>query len=96
MTRNEIIAKLRGERAILDQLGVASFRLFGSAARSEAGPQSEADFIVRFSGQPTFDRYMELKFHLEQVLATRVDLVTEDALRPALREAVERDAVRVA
>jgi len=30
------------------------------------------------------------------VLATRVDLVTEDALRPALREAVERDAVRVA
>jgi predicted nucleotidyltransferase len=96
MNPHDIIAKVKHERAALDQLGVASLRLFGSVARGEGGPQSDADFIVRFRDPPTFDRYMDLKFLLEQVVGTRVDLVTEDALRPALRQAVEQDAVRVA
>jgi predicted nucleotidyltransferase len=96
MNRNEIIAKLKGESAVFNQLGVASLKLFGSAAWGEAGSQSDADFIVRFRGSPTFDRYMDLKLHLVQVLGIRVDLVTEGALRPALRHAIEQDAVRVA
>jgi predicted nucleotidyltransferase len=96
MDRNEIIEKLSLERAAFDRLGIASLRLFGSADRGEAGPHSDADFIVRFRNAPTFDRYMDLKFHLEQVLGTQVDLVTEGGLRPALRAAIERDAVRVA
>jgi predicted nucleotidyltransferase len=96
MNPNDIILKLKHERAVLDQLDVASLRLFGSVARGDAGPLSDADFIVRFRGPPTFDRYMDLKFFLEEMVGRRVDLVTEGALRPALRAAVEQDAVRVA
>ncbi len=96
MDRSDIVAKLKSEKAALDRLGVASLHLFGSAARGGAHANSDADFLVRFKGAPTFDLYMDLKLHLEQVLGAKVDLVTEGALRPFLREAIERDAVRVA
>ena len=52
--------------------------------------------LVRFSSAPTFDRFMDLKMLLEDILGRRVDLVTEAALRPELRPQIEREAVRVA
>lgn len=73
-----------------------SLRLFGSAARDLSGRESDADFLVRFQGPPSFDRFMDLKQLLEDTLGVRIDLVTEDALRPSMRETVERDAIRVA
>ncbi len=96
MNKAEIIVRLVGQRDALQALGVSALRLFGSAARDSAVETSDADFIVRFSAPPTFDRYMDLKLHLERVLGMRVDLVTETAMRPELREAIERDAVHVA
>ncbi len=96
MNKSDIIARLAGQRDALQALGVSALRLFGSAARDSASGTSDADFLVRFSAPPTFDRYMDLKLHLERVLGVRVDLVTESAVRPELREAIERDAVRVA
>ncbi|MGQ0484263.1 MAG: nucleotidyltransferase family protein [Hyphomicrobiales bacterium] len=94
MNKSEIIDRIAGQRDTL--LGVSALRLFGSAARGGASEASDADFIVKFAALPTFDRYMDLKLHLEHVLGMRVDLVTEAAVRPELREAIERDAVRVA
>jgi predicted nucleotidyltransferase len=96
MTRDHILSALKSEHAALRRLGVASLRLFGSAARDEAAENSDADFLVSFEGAPTFDHYMNVKFLLEDRLGVRIDLVTEAALRPELREAIERDAVRVA
>jgi uncharacterized protein len=54
------------------------------------------DFLVRFEGAATYDRFMDLKLHLETVLGVPVDLVTEDALRPEMRQAMTRDALLVA
>jgi predicted nucleotidyltransferase len=96
MNKTDIIGRLTGQRDVLQALGVAALRLFGSAARDSASESSDADFVVKFSEPPTFDRYMDLKLHLERVLGVQVDLVTEAAVRPELREAIERDAVRVA
>ena len=72
--------------------------MFGSAARGDDFDPavSDADFLVRFQGRASCDRYIALKQFLEETLGLRVDLVTEDALRPAMRESVERDAVNVA
>jgi predicted nucleotidyltransferase len=39
---------------------------------------------------------MDLKFFLEDLLGSKVDLVTRAALKPALRPEIERDAIRVA
>jgi uncharacterized protein len=96
MDSSHIIAKLSADRDALKNLGVASLKLFGSAARDVAGAESDADFLVRFDGAPSYDRFMDLKFHLEDALGIRVDLVTEDALRPEMRQSVERDALLVA
>jgi uncharacterized protein len=96
MNSSRIIAKLSADRHALNNLGVASLKLFGSAARDAAGADSDADFLVRFNGAPSYDRFMDLKFHLEYALGIRVDLVTEDALRPEMRQSVERDALLVA
>jgi uncharacterized protein len=95
MDSARIISLLRNDNT-LASLGVASLRLFGSAARDSAKPGSDADFLVQFAGTPSFDRYMDLKLHLEGVLGIPVDLVTEDALRPELRTIVEKDALLVA
>jgi uncharacterized protein len=91
-----IIAKLSADRDALKNLGVASLKLFGSAARDAAGADSDPDFLVRFDVAPSYDWFMDLKFHLEDALGIRVDLVTEDALRPEMRQSVERDALLVA
>ncbi len=95
MNSSDIISKLKSD-ARLTTLGVESLKLFGSAARNTSRAGSDADFLVRFSGTPTFDRFMDLKFHLEDVLGVSVDLVTEDALRPEMRQSVEKDALLVA
>jgi uncharacterized protein len=95
INRNFVLSKLSNDAA-LKMLGVVSLKLFGSAARDAARAGSDVDFLVRFSGTATYDRYLDLKFHLEEVLGVRVDLVTEDALRPEMRQAVEKDALLVA
>jgi predicted nucleotidyltransferase len=38
---------------------------------------------------------MELKFYLEDLLGTGVDLVTEKALRPEVRQAIEEEMINV-
>jgi predicted nucleotidyltransferase len=96
MTRNEISDLIKARLPQLDVLNVESLHLFGSAARGEARPRSDADFIVRFKSAPSYDQFMDLKLLLEDALGTRIDLVTERAIRPELRDKIERDSVRVA
>jgi predicted nucleotidyltransferase len=80
----------------LRSLGVDSLALFGSVARGEAGATSDVDLLVRFTGPVTFDRFMDVKLLLEDILGRRVDLVTEEGLRTEVRPYVERDLLRVA
>ena len=75
---------------------MSSLSLFGSVARGDATASSDVDLLVRFNGPATFDRYMDLKLFLEDLLGRRVDLVTEQALRKELRARVEQELLRVA
>lgn len=96
MFHTEIRERLRRHRNTLAELGVKRLAVFGSAARGENGPDSDVDLLVEFVDAPTFDRYMELKFWLEDLLGRKVDLVTGGALRPELAPTIEREAVDVA
>ncbi len=95
MKREEILQRLAAHREDLAAFGVKSLALFGSVARGEARPESDLDILVEFEDSTTFDRYMELKFFLEELLGCRVDLVTRKALKPRLRPYVEQEAVYV-
>lgn len=96
MERDLVVQRLRDHRDAIAGFGVASLAVFGSTARDTARPDSDVDILAEFVGPATFDGYMGLKFYLEDLLGVRVDLVTEQGLRPELRAAVEREAVRVA
>lgn len=96
MRRDDALAVLRAHSGDLAQFGVKSLALFGSVARDEAGPESDLDLLVEFEDAATFDRYMNLKLYLEDLLGSRVDLVMRKALRPRMVPVVEREAVRVA
>jgi uncharacterized protein len=65
-------------------------------ARDEARADSDVDLLVELEAPVTFDRYMDVKFYLEDLLAKPVDLVTALSLKPQLRAIVEREAIRVA
>ena len=92
---HEIIGNQR--EAILtlaEQHGATNVRVFGSVARGDAGPDSDIDLLVdqdwsRLSGWGG----MELVVALEDLLGRRVDVATEEELRPGLREQVLREAV---
>ena len=94
MTRTEILQGLSRERDRLRALGVRRLSLFGSAARGEDTSASDLDFLVEFD-RKTFRNYMGLLRFLESVHGRRVDLVIRETLKPALRDAVVREAIDV-
>jgi predicted nucleotidyltransferase len=97
MEKNRIIELLRENLvAIQDRFGVKRLMLFGSVVHGTMRPESDVDILVDFNGQPDFDRFMDLKFFLEDLLMMKVDLVTRDALRPRMRPAIEQEALNVA
>ena len=94
--RDQVLAILHDRSAEIEALGVTRLMLFGSVARGDDGPQSDVDVLVQFTGAPTFDGYMDLKFLLEDALHSRVDLVTTTGLREEIRDAVLAEALLVA
>lgn len=91
----EELLKVNRERilGIAARHGARNVRVFGSAARGEAGPQSDVDFLVEAGPDrsPWFPG--GLIADLEELLGRGVDVVTESALHWAIRDQVLREAV---
>jgi uncharacterized protein len=96
LDRQSVITLLRQHQATLKKMGVISLSLFGSIARDQATPDSDIDLIVELAKPLTFDRYMDVKFYLEDHLGAKVDLVSLQSLKPQIRETVMGEAIRVA
>lgn len=94
MDPERVLAILKDHAQELAEGGVSSLRLFGSVARGEAGPSSDVDLLVEFSRPVGLFAVARLKARLEAILSSRVDLVTEDALKPAMREHILWEARR--
>ena len=94
--RGETVSlRLRESRVTLEQLGVKSLALFGSAAREEARPDSDVDLLVEFSRPVGLFEFVRLKLVLEEILECRVDLVTPDALRESIKAEILIEAIDV-
>jgi uncharacterized protein len=96
MTRRTVISRIRKHRAELAGLGVKSLSIFGSVARGEDRPGSDVDILVEFKVRATFDRYMDTKFYLEELLDRKVDLVTPKAIKPRMKPYIMQDLIHVA
>jgi predicted nucleotidyltransferase len=95
MEKENVLFVLRSSLPKLKALKVQSLAIFGSTARDEASTDSDVDVLIEFSERATFDRYMEVKFLLEDTLGKRVDLVTRGALKPRMRPQIEQEAIYV-
>ncbi|HEX2095372.1 MAG TPA: nucleotidyltransferase family protein [Longimicrobiaceae bacterium] len=93
MSIEELVYQKRDEiRRIAEKHGAYNVRIFGSVARGEAGPDSDVDLLIneRESTSSWFPGGLVLD--LEELLGCRVDVVTEEALRPEVRSHVLREA----
>lgn len=73
------------------QNDVRQVGVFGSVARGEANEQSDIDLMVSFSKRVSLLRMVALERQLSDALGRKVDLLTEAAISPYLRERVMRD-----
>ena len=75
--------------------GVCNVRLFGSMSRDDASESSDVDFLVELEkGRSGFALGGFLK-DVSDLLGRPVDVVTENALHPSIREIVLKEAVRL-
>jgi predicted nucleotidyltransferase len=84
LSRQTILRELEKHARELSGFGVRRIGLFGSYLRDSPGPGSDLDFLVELR-RPSFDDYMDTKLFLEDLFGRKVDLVTDKALKPALR-----------
>ena len=82
------------EPELKKRFGVAKIGIFGSFARGEERPESDVDVLVTFQeGKKTFDNFMGTKFYLEDLFKRKVDLVTDAALKPLIRDPILQEVV---
>jgi len=79
--------------AIAGKHGACNVRVFGSAARGEAGPDSDVDFLVDV--MPVQSPWFPggLLVELEQLLGRKVDIVEPDGLHWYIKDKVLSEAV---
>jgi len=73
--------------------GARNIRLFGSVSRGEAGPKSDVDILVKLEPGRSLLDIIAIKQDLEDLLGCEVDVVTEEAVSPYIREQVLKEAV---
>jgi predicted nucleotidyltransferase len=93
---DEIRAKLAAHRAELDRFHVRSVSVFGSRARGDARPDSDIDLIVEFSKPVGFIHFFKVEEYLAQLLGRKIDMTTPGGLHPRLKDAILKDARKVA
>lgn len=79
----------------LSKLGVRNLSLFGSIVRNENSPKSDVDILIEFDAKKGLFVFMDIKCYLEKLLDCDVDLVTKNALHPALRKQILKEAKHV-
>jgi len=73
------------------QNDVATLAVFGSAARREATAESDIDLLVEFAKRKSLLDLVALERRMSAALGKRVDLLTEAAISPYLRDRIKRD-----
>lgn len=78
---------------IAARYGARNVRIFGSAARGEAGPSSDLDFLVDMEEGRSLLDLTGLWQELERLLGRQVDVVEPEGLHWYIRDRVLKEAV---
>lgn len=70
---------------------VSMIGIFGSAARNEATESSDIDLIVKLSKPKSLLSLVSLERNLSEALGKKVDLLTEGAISPYLKDRILKE-----
>ena len=94
MNINKTLSTKRDEiLRIASAHGARNLRLFGSVSRGQATEKSDIDLLINLEADRTLLDIIAIKQDLEDLLGCDVDVVTEDAVSPYIREQILKDAV---
>jgi predicted nucleotidyltransferase len=91
----EIIKLLKLNKSmLLKKYGVKDIAVFGSYTSGNQRIDSDLDIMVDIKKEyRTFDNFMDLKFFLEKLTKTKVDLAMKDSIRIEFRDRILNSAV---
>ena len=97
MGREEIITRIRKHADAIRAEGATALYLFGSAARDQAGPDSDIDVFIECDAtrRVSLLDIIGIKHIIEDDLGLPVDITTRQGLHPRLRDNILAEAVRV-
>lgn len=80
----------------LENYGVSKIGLFGSIVRSEETEVSDIDIAIEMEpGKKNLHNFLAFKRYLEGELGRPVDLGIESAMKPLVREMIEKEIMYV-
>lgn len=85
MEKKEVVDIIRSIKTEVEsRYGVQRLGLFGSYVRERQRRKSDIDILVVFSRDIDLFDFLDLREYLEDRLHSKVDLVMESALKPAI------------
>lgn len=86
-----LLSDLKKAEPLFREYHVGFAGIFGSYARGEQTEKSDLDLLVRFTKVPGLFTFAHFRRELSRTLGVSVDLLTEQAISPYIREVVLRE-----
>jgi predicted nucleotidyltransferase len=91
MTKEDIKRVLIKNKRLLKRYKVNKIGIFGSCATGKMKKKSDVDLLVDFDEMIDLFDYVHLTDELQQMLKTKVDLSTPDAIKPYIKPKIMRE-----
>lgn len=95
INKEEILNILRVNKIELQKkYPISELGLFGSVAREENNEQSDIDILVDFNDSIGI-RFIDLAHELEDILQSKIDLVSKKGIKPKYLSIVQQSLINV-
>lgn len=97
MNKELFFEKIRSNQDLLNEFSIKSLAVFGSVIHGEQNQESDVDILVEFEPDARIGlfKFIKLRNSLSELLGCSVDLVTKDALHPALKDKILTESIYV-
>ena len=95
LTLEKILQTIKSNKDYLhNKYGVDNIAVFGSYLTNRHDENSDIDIFVDLENKyQTFDNFMELKFYLEEILGSKIDLSIKESIRKEFRNKILNEAI---
>jgi len=96
MTKEDIKRVLLNNKKILKKYKVNKIGIFGSFATGKMRKKSDVDLLVEFDDLIDLVDFVHLNDEIQQILKSKVDLVTSDTIKPYIKPKILKEVEWVA